>query len=208
MGIYEIIVKIEEIRRKVQDGDYVNAQRILETLDVKKVKTLSDLSLMAEVLTRNAKYDEAYELLLRIYEKNKSRKIVFQLVSNAIDRNSIEDAESYLDEYKLLAPKDFYLYIFRYQIDKLKGEPYDILIHPLKTLKKTEYIEQWAYELAKLYYKADMEEECLKECSDIILWFGDGVYVEKAKILKAYYSGEADKDKIIAELKKRAQTKP
>ncbi len=205
MGVYEIIVKTEEIRRKVQEGDYVSAQRILETIDLKKVKNISDISLMAEVFTANARYEEAYELLLKIYQKSKIRKTVFNLVTNAIDRGNVEEAERFLEEYKLLAPKDFFLYIFRFQIDKLKGEPYEVLIKSLETLKKTEYIEQWSYELAKLYYKADMEEECIKECSDIILWFGEGVYVEKAKILKAYYSGETDKDKIIADLKRRAQ---
>ena len=99
---------------------------------------------------------------------------------------------------------DFNIYIFRYKIDKLKKEPYIILIDSLKKLKNHTYIEKWAYELAKLYYKAEMEKECIRECSDLILWFGEGSYVEKAKILKAYYSGEVDKDEIIESLKNRA----
>lgn len=204
MGGYEIIVKTEEIKKKLQEGDYSSAQRILDTIELKKVKNIADLSLMAEVYTQNGRYDEALELLLRVYHKTKTRKVLYQLVSNSILRINIEEAEGYLKEYEKLAPRDFYKYVFRYQIDKAKGEGIEVLIDTLQTLKETEYIEQWAYELAKLYYKAGMEEECIRECSDIILWFGEGSYVEKAKVLRAYYSGEADKDKIIEELKKRA----
>jgi energy-coupling factor transporter ATP-binding protein EcfA2 len=115
-----------------------------------------------------------------------------------------EEAESYLRDYEKLAAKDFYKYILRYKIEKLKGESYETLIGTLETLKNTEYLEKWAYELAKTYYKAGMEKECIQECSDIILWFGEGTYVEKSKLLRSYYSGEADKAKIMEELKRRA----
>lgn len=204
MGLYEIIVKTEEVRRQVQEGDFIRAQKILDTMELKKIKNVSDLSLMAEVYTKNARYEEAYELLLKINNKTRARKSVFQLVQNAIYRENAEEAERYFTEYKQQAPKDFHLHIFRYQIDKLKNAPIELQIESLKVLKKREYIEKWAYELAKLYYRADMEEECVRECSDIILWFGSGVFVEKAKVLKSYYSGE-DKDKILADLKKRAR---
>ncbi len=211
MGSYEIIVKTEEIKRKVREEDYASALRILETIDSKKVKNPSVLGLMAEVYAQNGRYEEAQQLLLRIYYKTKTRKILNQLIWLSIQLNNTEDAESFLREYEKLAPKDYNNYVFRYQIDKLKGESFEVLIQTLESLKETEYIEQWAYELAKLYYKAGMEEKCIRECSDIILWFGEGSYVEKARVLKAYYSGEADKDMIIEELKKRAKqeyTKP
>lgn len=204
MGSYENIVKIEEIRRKTDDGDYLSAQKVLDTMDIKKVKNIADLNLMAEVFSVNERYDEAAELYLKIYDKNKTRKSVYQLIDISIKRNNSSDAEYYLSKYEKIAPKDFYISVFRYKIDKLKGEPYEKLIDTLVTLKKTEYSEQWAYELAKLYYKAGMEKECIQECSDIILWFGDGIYVEKAKMLRSYYSGEADKDKIMEELKRRS----
>jgi hypothetical protein len=205
MGSYEIIVKTEEIKRKVREEDYVSALRILDTIDSRKLKKPSVLSLMAEVYTQNGRYEEAFQLLLRLYNKTKTRKILHQLIWLSIQLNNTEDAEYYLKEYEKQAPRDYNIHIFRYQIDKLKGEPFEVLIETLVKLKETEYIEQWAYELAKLYYKAGMEEECIRECSDIILWFGEGSYVEKAKVLKAYYSGEADKDMIIEELKKRAR---
>ncbi len=205
MGNYEIIVKSKEIKKKMREEDYAAAQRILDTIDRRKVKNTSQLGLMAEVYSRNSRYEEAMELLLKIYHKTNTRKVLFQLIWTSIQLHNIEDAEGYLKEYEEQVPGDYNIYILRYQIDKMKGEGFEVLIRTLESLKETEYIEQWAYELAKLYYKAGMEEECIRECSDIILWFGEGSYVEKAKVLKAYYSGEANKDMIIEELKKRAQ---
>jgi len=205
MGVYENLIKIEEMRRRLGEGDYETALKILNTMSLKKIKKTSDLSIMAEVYEKNGRYEEAIELLQRIYQKSKTRKIVFQLTMLSIKMFHIEDAEYYAREYQLLAPNDFYNEIFRYKIDKLKGEPYEKLIATLEALKNKEYIEKWAYELAKLYYKAGMEKECIEECSNIILWFGEGSYVEKAKMLKAYYSGETNKEKMIEELKRRAQ---
>lgn len=205
MGAYENIVKIEEMRKRLGEGDYETALKILNTMSLRKIKKTSDLSIMAEVYEKNGRYEEAMELLLRIYQKSKTRKIVFQLTMLSIKLLHIDDAEYYFKEYQLLAPNDFYNEIFRYKIDKLKGEPYEKLIATLEALKNKEYIEKWAYELAKLYYKAGMEKECIEECSNIILWFGEGSYVEKAKMLKAYYSGETNKEKMIEELKRRAQ---
>lgn len=205
MGAYENIVKIEEMRKRLGEGDYETALKILNTMSLRKIKKTSDLSIMAEVYEKNGRYEEAMELLLRIYQKSKTRKIVFQLTMLSIKLLHIDDAEYYFKEYQILAPNDFYNEIFRYKIDKLKGEPYEKLIATLEALKNKEYIEKWAYELAKLYYKAGMEKECIEECSNIILWFGEGSYVEKAKMLKAYYSGETNKEKMIEELKRRAQ---
>lgn len=204
MGSYDIIVKTEEIRRRVQEGDFDSAQRIMDTMAMKKVKNIADLSLFADVYIHNKKYNEAIELLYKVYKKSKTRRTLYQLVEASIGRKNIDEAERYLSEYKELAPNDFSNYIFRYKLDKARKEPYIILIDSLKKLKSHTYMEKWAYELAKLYYKAGMEKECIQECSDIILWFGEGSYVEKAKILKAYYSGEVDKDEIIQNLKNRA----
>ena len=203
---FENIVKIEEMKRKMSEGDFETALKVLNTIPLKKIKNSLDLSLMARVYEENGRYEEAMELLLNVYQKTKTRKTIFQLLTLSIKMLDIRYAEKFLTEYESLAPDDFYIYIFRYKIDKIKGEPYDKLIETLETLKSTEYIEKWAYELAKLYYKAGMEEECISECSDIILWFGMGSYVEKAKMLKSYYSGETNKESMIEELKRRAET--
>ncbi len=204
MGSYENIVKTEEIRRRAQEGDFDAAQKIIDTMILKKIKNIADLTLFAEIYIQNERYDEAMELLYRVYKKSRTRRILYQMVIASIGRKNIEEAESFLKEYEQAAPNDFSIYIFRYKINKAKKEPYIVLIDSLKKLKEYSYIEKWAYELAKLYYKAGMEKECIQECSDLILWFGEGSYVEKAKILKAYYSGEVDKDEIIKNLKNRA----
>jgi len=204
MGSYGIIIKTEEIRRRVQNGDYDSAQKILDTIQLKKVKNIADLSLFADIFIHNERYDEAMDLLYRVYKKSRNRRVLDQMVVAAIGRKNIAEAEQFLNEYREIAPNDYNYYIYRYKIDKLKKEPYDVLINSLKKLKEHIYLEKWTYELAKLYYKAGMEKECIQECSEIILMFGEGSYVEKAKILKAYYSGEVNKDEIIQKLKSRA----
>jgi adenylate kinase family enzyme len=204
MGSYDNIVKIEEMRKRMEEGNIQAAQSILDTMEIKKIKNMSDLSLIAEVYAQNERYEEAEKLFHKIYEKTRSRRSLYQLLDISIKNNNIEEAQHYLEEYKKIAPKDFYKYIFQYKIEKLKGEPYMVLIGTLQTLKQTEYLEKWAYELAKTYYKAGMDQECIKECSDIILWFGEGVYVEKAKILRSYFSGEINKEKIMEELRRRS----
>jgi hypothetical protein len=205
MGSYENIVKIEEMRRRLEESDSVSALKILDTMDIKKIKNTADLNIFAEVLTENERYDEAVELYLKIYDKTKTRKSLYQLIDVSIKRNNSEDANYYLMQYQKVAPKDFYKDVFRYKIDKMNGESYEQLIETLKTIKKMEYTEKWAYELAKLYYKAGMEEECIRECSDIVLWFGEGAFVEKAKMLRSYYSGETNKDTMMEELKRRSK---
>lgn len=206
MGRFEMMLKTEELRKRVRRGDYETALKILDTLDLKKVKNTADLSLMADIYTQNGRYDEALLLLQKIYTKTESKKALYSLIEISIKNNNISDAEDYLKVYEIKAPNDYTRYIFRYQIDKLKGASFETLIKTLEALKEIEYMEEWAYELAKLYYKTGMEEECVRECSDIILWFGEGSYVEKAKVLKAYFTGEANKETILEELKKRAKS--
>ncbi len=204
MGSYAIIVKTEEIRKKVQEGDLLSAQEVLDTIELKKVKNLSDLNLMASVFKENGRYDEAEEIYYRIYQKLKTRKTIAQLIDISIKRDDVAEAERYYELYEKYKQEDFESHIFRYKIDKLKGATYEQLIQSLEKLKKLEYSEKWAYELAKLYYKAGMEEDCIKECSDIILWFCDGIYVEKAKLLRSYFINGTSKEKIMEELKRRA----
>jgi tetratricopeptide (TPR) repeat protein len=205
MGSYDTIMKIEQMRKHLEEGNLTEAQKILDSLEIKKVRNISDLGLIAEIYYENGRYEEAAELYQKIYDRSKTRRILYQLIEVTIRLNQIKEASELLEEYERIAPKDFYKYVFRYRIEKLKGEPYEKLIETLLTLKKEEYTEQWAYELAKTYYKAGLEEECIRECSDISLWFGEGPYVEKARMLKSYYLGETDKDQIIEELKRRTE---
>ncbi len=208
MEKYENIVKIEEIRRLTEDNQYIKAIKILDTMDFSKIKSLTDLSIIADVFTQNERYDDAMKILTKIYMKTKTRRILYQLVDLSIKRGSVSEAEEYLERYIKVAPQDFYRFIFRYCIDKINSEPYEILIASLEQLKEYEYIEMWAYELAKLYHKAGMKDKCVRECSDIVLWFGDGLYVEKAKLLKAFYVGEININHMLnTKEKKEAERK-
>jgi len=160
---------------------------------------------MAGVYKENGYYEEAAEIYYRIYQKSHTRKTIAQLIDISIKRDDITEAERYFTLYEKYAQEDYESHIFRFKIDKLQGASYEQLIQSLENLKKLEYSEKWAYELAKLYYKAGMEEECVKECSDIILWFCEGTYVEKAKLLRSYYANGTNKEKIMEELKRRAE---
>ncbi|MFV0341788.1 MAG: hypothetical protein ACK5JH_02695 [Anaerocolumna sp.] len=197
MERYENIVKIEEIRRLIDENLYTKAAMVLDTMDINRIKSLTDLSIIADVLTQNDRYEEAMEILLKIYHKSKTRRVVYQLVDISIRIEDLDLANEYLRLYIKLAPTDSHRFIFRYCIDKINQEPYEILLDSLEQLKEYEYSETWAYELAKVYHKAGMKDKCVRECSDIILWFGEGVYVEKAKLLKAFYVGELNPVQLI-----------
>ncbi len=190
MEKYKTIILIEKIRKCLEEGKPHEALSIAEGIDKKKLKNMSDLSVVAESYFQNMKYEEARKLYIKISQKTPSRRIIAQLVHLSIKLNDIEEAKRYLAEFIRIAPKDFYQYIFRYSIDKMAQAPLVKLIEDLVDLKNAEYIESWAYELAKLYHKAGMKDECLAECDDIVLWFGSGEYVERAKALRAYYRGE------------------
>ena len=197
MEKYDNIVKSLEIRKLVAKKMYLKALPILESMDLERVKVVNELSIFAEVYIQTEKYEEAKELLLRIYDRMSSRRVVYQLIRLSVKMKNIEDAEYYYGEYIELAPRDYERYVLRYQIDRMKGESYPVLIDSLVRLKSYEYIEKWAYELAKLYHKAGMVEECIEECSDIILWFGEGIIVEKARMLKEHYVGPTEREKKV-----------
>lgn len=192
MEKYKTIVLVEKIKECLEQGKTQEALSIAEGIDKKKLKNLSDFGIIAECYFQNHDYAKAKEWFLKIYAKNPSRRILSQLVHLSIKLSDVQEAEKYLEEFSKVAPNDFYQYIFRYSIDKLNKMPLAKLIEDLVTLKRSEYIESWAYELAKLYHKAGLKERCIAECDDIILWFGNGEYVERAKTLRAYYLGELD----------------
>lgn len=208
MERYDNIVKIEEMRKLADVNQYEKAMKILETMDTGKIKALTDLSVIADIYMQNERYEEAMAVLTKVYGKTKTRRVLYQLVDLAIKRGNAEEAEDYLEQYIKAAPQDSSRFIFRYCIDKLNEEPYEVLIAALEQLKEYEYYEMWAYELAKIYHKAGMIDKCVRECSDIILWFGEGIYVEKAKLLKGYYVGEIDPIHMLkAKEKKEAEMK-
>ena len=197
MKKYKLIIQIEQIKKYLEQGQLQEAYELAEKVDIKRLKSMSDLSVIAECYFQNKRYVESKEMFEQIYDTVKTRRILAQLVHLSIKLKDIIEANYYLDEFIKIAPKDFYQYIFRYSIDKLMRKPIEVLIADLEKLREVEYIECWAYELAKLYYKIGDEAACRKECEKIILWFGSGEYVDRAKALLAFYNGELDLEKLL-----------
>lgn len=201
MQKYKNFIYIEEMKQLLEAGKREEALIVAEKITISRIKTLTDLSILAEVFFQNKNYAKAKQYFESIYSKSKSRRILAQLVNLSIKLKLSEEAEAYLEEFMRIAPKDFYCHIFRYDIDKLLGKSYATLIDDLEKLKQEEYIDCWAYELAKLYHKTKNQEKCIAECNQILLWFGSGVYAERAMALKAYYEGElaVEEGKLILE---------
>ncbi|ABX44230.1 tetratricopeptide repeat protein [Lachnoclostridium phytofermentans] len=197
MKKYKLIIQIEQIKKYLEQGQLKEAYDLAENVDIKKLKSISDLGVIAECYFQNKKYVEAKELFEQIYDTVRTRRVLAQIVHLSIKLKDIIEANYYLEEFIKIAPDDFYQYIFRYSIDKLMKKPIDVLIADLEKLKEVEYIECWAYELAKLYYKSGNEAACRKECEKIILWFGNGEYVDRAKALLAFYNGELDLELLL-----------
>ncbi len=191
MGKYENMMKCAQVRSLVNEKQYRNAYDIVQTLNIDQITAITDLNTIADVYIQLQKYVEAKDVYLRLYERLSTRRVLYQLVYLSVKCGEIEEAEDYFEEYKKL-DKSVDRIILRYYIDKAKGVDKKTLIGYLQQLKKEDYIEEWAYELAKLYHKEGMESECIEECSDIILWFGEGLIVEKAMLLKHHYIDGAD----------------
>ena len=183
MRQYELAIRIAQIHHLVDERKYKKALAVIQTLDVKQVRSVSDLKVFGEVYTRTERYAEAKEIYLKICRTSKNRRVLYRLVYLSIRTNSLEDAEAFYQEYLQMNPGTRDALVLRYRIDKAARVPIGRLIEILQDLKQEEYIEEWAYELAKLYHRAGRREECMEECKDIILWFGSGEIVERAKIL-------------------------
>ncbi len=192
MKRYHTIVKIEKVRKELQLEHDEEALRVAKTIPIERIKNMSDFSVIAEAYFQNGEYETAKQYFQMIYEKTGSRRVLWQLIHTTIRLKQTEEAEEYLKKFIRLAPDDVYQYIFRYQLDRLEKKPIEDRIQTLEKLKKAEYMEHWVYELAKMYHKVGNVEKCVKECEDLILWFGQGEYVERAKALRAYYKGDLD----------------
>ncbi len=204
MKKYKLIIQIEQIKKYLEQGQLKEACDLAKEVDPKKLKSMSDLSVIADCYFQNRRYAEAKELFEQIYDTVKTRRVLAQLVHLSIKLKDMIEANYYLEEFIKMAPDDFYQYIFRYNIDKLMRKPIHVLISDLERLKEVEYIESWAYELAKLYYKSGNEAACRRECEKIILWFGNGEYVDRAKALLAFYNGELDLEKLLDTTKQKS----
>lgn len=187
MGKFDMDMKCAEVRKYMKAKKYDKAYDVLQTIDMTKVKSIVDLKAFFEVYNNLKLYNNAKEMLVRIYQKNASKHVLYQLVCLELQAGELEKAEASYEDYIRYCEGTDDAYILRYLIDKAKHADYSVRIHSLEQLKKSNYYEEWAFELAKTYHKAGDAESCIKECDDIILWFGEGVIVEKAKLLRAYY---------------------
>ncbi len=188
MDKYEYREKTEQMMKYVQTKAYDKAKEIADTIDWKRVKNASMLCTVSEIYEYTGEYQKSREILFIAYDRSPgSRKIVYRLGTLALRLGETEEAMDCYDEFVSMAPKDPNQYILKYKILKAQNAPIKEQIHVLEEFKKAEYIEKWAFELAELYDKAGMTTECLEECDDLILWFSDGAYVQKAMELKMKY---------------------
>lgn len=190
MRQYELAIRIAQVHHLVDERKYKKALAVIETLDMRQVRSLGDLKVFAEVYIKTEQYEAAKATYLRIYRRSHTKRILYRLIYLSIRTNALEDAENYYQEFIGMNPNARDVLILRYRIDKASGAPIGRLIEILQDLKQEEYIEEWAYELAKLYHRAGRKEECMEECEDILLWFGTGEIVERAKILMDHMQDE------------------
>ena len=188
MDKYDYKVKTEQMLELMEDGAYRQAAEIADLIDWKRARNTGMLANVSEIYEKNKEYQKAYEVLNLAYRRAEgSRKIISRLCTLAVKTGNVDEAIDYYDDFVQIAPKDPNQYILRYQILRAQRAPVEQQIEALEEYKKSEYIEEWAYELAKLYQEAGMTAECLEECDDLILWFSEGQYVYKAMELKMQY---------------------
>lgn len=185
MDKYEYSIKADKIKKLVDRRDYATAVKIADTIDwerIRNAKILSTVSLAYEKLER---YEDAKEILLIAYESAPvGRRFLYRLTELAVKEGKLEEAETYLKEFAATSPKDPSRLLLQYEIAEARQEPLERLIMILEAYQKREFEERWSYELAVLYYRAGKQEECVKLCDEIVLWFGVGPYVDKALELK------------------------
>ncbi len=178
----------EQMLECINGKQYEKAVELADGIDWKKVKNVTMLCAASEIYEYTKDYEKSQELLMAAYERSpESRKIVYRLAALALKLDDVQEAVACYEEFVEMAPKDPNQYILRYKILKKKGEPIEKQIEALEEFKKTEYVEKWAFELAKLYHEAGMTAECLEECDDLILWFSEGKFVYRAMELKMQY---------------------
>lgn len=185
MDKHEYRVKTEQMLEYMEKKQYKKAMEIADTIDWHRVKSLSMLSTVSEIYEYNGENQKSRDILFIAYDRSPgSRKIVYRLGTLAIKIDDLQEAMDCYEEFLSIAPKDPNQYILKYKILKAENAPLEEQIEALVDFKKMEYVEKWAYELAKLYNAAGMIPECLEECDDLILWFSEGKYVLKAMELK------------------------
>lgn len=188
MDKHEYRVKTEQMLELMRNKSYKQAMDIADEIDWRKVRNTAMLCAVSEIYEYNGEYQKSRDILFLAYDRSpESRKIIYRLGTLALKLGEMKEAMDCYDEFIALAPKDPNQYIFKYKILKCQNAPLSEQIAILEAFKKVDYVEKWAFELAKLYREAGMTAECIDECDDLILWFSEGKYVYKAMELKMQY---------------------
>ena len=213
MDKYEYNLKLDQIKALSAEEGYMSAAEIADSINWNKIKNVNTLVKIGEVYEKAERYQDARDILLMAYDRSPiGRMIIYRLAEVAIKMGDYDAATEYYDEFVEIAPHDDMKYVLRYAIKKGQGASFDELITILEEYKDEEYTEEWAYELAYLYHKAGKADKCIEACDELILWFGDGPYVERALELKMLYQPltKAQEEKyrrFKAEKEKPAKTK-
>ena len=188
MDKYEYKLKLEQLKNLVEEKDYKTAAEIADTINWRKVKSSSTLCMVGEIYDRNKQYENSRDILLMAYDRaTVGRNIIYRLALVSLKMGRLEEAKEYYDEFLEIAPYDNLKYVLRYQIAKIEGASLEEQIAILEEFKSREYMEEWAFELAYLYHRSGNGGKCVEVCDELVLWFGDGKYVEKALELKMLY---------------------
>lgn len=213
MDKYEYNLKLDQIKALSAEEGYMSAAEIADSINWNKIKNVNTLVKIGEIYEKAERYQDARDILLMAYDRSPiGRMIIYRLAEVAIKMGDYDAATEYYDEFVEIAPHDDMKYVLRYAIKKGQGASFDELITILEEYKDEEYTEEWAYELAYLYHKAGKADKCIEACDELILWFGDGPYVERALELKMLYqpltkTQEEKYRRFKAEREKPAKTK-
>ena len=188
MDKYEYNLKLDQIKALSAEEGYMSAAEIADSINWNKIKNVNTLVKIGEIYEKAERYQDARDILLMAYDRSPiGRMIIYRLAEVAIKMGDYDAATEYYDEFVEIAPHDDMKYVLRYAIKKGQGASFDELITILEEYKDEEYTEEWAYELAYLYHKAGKADKCIDACDELILWFGDGPYVERALELTMLY---------------------
>ena len=188
MDKYEYKVRADEIKSLISAGDYEEAVKIADTIDWRRVKSVMMLCTVSDLYKINRRYEDSRDILLLAYEKQKGRLIVYSLCELSIKLGEYVQAIEYYKEFVQLAPKDSGRFVLQYKLYEAQDVSLEERIEVLEELKRHDYREKWAYELAYLYHRVGLESKCIEECDEMILWFGEGRYVLKAYELKMLHT--------------------
>lgn len=189
MDRVELGIKLDQINKLREKGEYNDAVRVCDTIDWRRVRKWSELSVAQEVYEKAGRLKDSRNICVYAYNRSLGgKRLLFKLTELSIAINDLDEADDLYKEFVESAPRDMERYILLYKLNKARGAGNNKLIDILEEYKQNELDEQYEYELAELYAKAGRVDDCVRECDDLILWFNEGEYVEKALRLKAMYA--------------------